>query len=50
MQYKGTGGQMRRAEIRMHEVIAGLLTQDENGYNFIYDKKYIESENHEHKK
>lgn len=38
---------MRRAEIRMHEVIAGLLTQDENGYNFIYDKKYIESENPE---
>ena len=38
---------MRRAEIRMHEVIAGLLTQDENGYNFIYDKKYLESENPE---
>ncbi len=31
----------------MHEVIAGLLTQDENGYNFIYDKKYLESENPE---
>lgn len=38
---------MRRAEIKMHEVIAGLLTQDENGYNFIYDKKYLESENPE---
>lgn len=38
---------MRRAEIKMHDVISGLLNQDENGYNFIYDKKYLESENPE---
>lgn len=38
---------MRRAEIKMHDVISGLLNQDENGYNFIYDKEYLESENPE---
>jgi serine/threonine-protein kinase HipA len=35
---------MRRAEIKINDTIAGWLTQDENGYNFIYDKKYLESD------
>jgi serine/threonine-protein kinase HipA len=34
---------MRKAEIKINDIIAGILTQDENGYNFIYDKKYLES-------
>lgn len=38
---------MRRAEIRMHDIVTGLLTQDENGYNFTYDKTYLGSENPE---
>lgn len=38
---------MRKAEIKINDTIAGWLTQDENGYNFIYDKEYLESENHE---
>lgn len=36
---------MRKAEVRMNDVLAGLITQDENGYHFIYDKKYLQSEN-----
>ena len=36
---------MRKAEIKINDTVAGWLTQDENGYNFIYDKKYLESEN-----
>ncbi|MEO8211265.1 MAG: HipA N-terminal domain-containing protein [bacterium] len=38
---------MRNAEIKVNDTIAGWLTQDENGYNFIYDKKYLETENPE---
>ncbi len=38
---------MRRAEIRMYDTLTGILTQDENGYNFIYDKTYLDSENPE---
>jgi len=38
---------MRKAEIKVNDTIAGWLTQDENGYNFIYDKKYLETENPE---
>lgn len=32
---------MRRAEIRMKNRLAGWLSQDENGYHFIYDKSYL---------
>ena len=32
---------MRRAEIRIHDRIAGFLSQDENGYHFIYDTDYL---------
>ena len=38
---------MRQAEIKVNDTITGWLTQDENGYNFIYDKEYLESENPE---
>ena len=34
---------MRKAEIKMKEVTAGWLTQDENGYHFEYDKAYLHS-------
>jgi len=34
---------MRRAEIKFNENTAGWLTQDENGFHFIYDKVYLES-------
>lgn len=35
---------MRKAEIRMHNIRAGLFIQDENGYHFMYDKEYLQSE------
>lgn len=33
---------MRRAEIRIHDTIAGWLSQDENGYHFVYDASYLQ--------
>jgi serine/threonine-protein kinase HipA len=36
---------MRKAEIKIHGVTAGWLTQDENGYNFLYDSEYLKSPN-----
>ncbi len=33
---------MRKAEIKMHDNIAGWLTQDEDGYHFEYDTAYLE--------
>ncbi len=38
---------MRRAEIKMHDSIAGWLTQDENGYHFVYDSSYLKTESPE---
>ena len=38
---------MRKAEIKINDTVAGILTQDENGYHFLYDKSYLESENPE---
>lgn len=32
---------MRKAEIRLHDRIAGWLSQDENGYHFVYDAGYL---------
>lgn len=32
---------MRRAEIKMHNLTAGWLTQDENGYHFQYAQSYL---------
>ena len=38
---------MRRAEIRVHNIIAGWLTNDEEGFNFVYDTAYLQSKNPE---
>lgn len=38
---------MRQAEIYLNTKFAGLLTEDENGYTFQYDKKYLKSEDAE---
>lgn len=35
---------MRKAEIRMHNTLAGWLTEDENGYHFEYDRMYLTQE------
>lgn len=34
---------MRKAEIKLHDKTAGWLTQDENGYRFVYDPAYLQS-------
>ena len=36
---------MRKAEIRIQNTTAGWLTQDENGYHFVYDTNYLQREN-----
>ena len=37
---------MRRAEIKYQDITAGWLTQDVDGYHFIYDENYLkEKEN-----
>ena len=35
---------MRKAEIKVRDLTTGWLTQDENGYHFIYDPAYLASE------
>ncbi len=35
---------MRKAEIKYNDNTAGILTQDESGYHFIYDSEYVKSE------
>ncbi len=35
---------MRKAEIKIQDSTAGILTQDENGYSFVYTKLYLQSE------
>lgn len=32
---------MRQAEVRMHDQVAGYLTQDEQGYTFAYAPAYL---------
>ena len=34
---------MRKAEIKIYDTTAGWLTQDENGYHFLYDAEYLRS-------
>ena len=34
---------MRSAEIKMKDKTAGWLSQDENGYHFVYDAAYLKS-------
>ena len=36
---------MRQCEVYVHDIKAGVLTEDENGYSFIYDKTYLQGEN-----
>ena len=36
---------MRKAEIKYNKESAGILTQDESGYHFVYERKYLEKEN-----
>jgi serine/threonine-protein kinase HipA len=38
---------MKRAEIYMHDIFAGILTEDENGYHFSYEKDYLEQKDAE---
>ncbi|MDP4187661.1 MAG: HipA N-terminal domain-containing protein [Bacteroidota bacterium] len=35
---------MRKAEIRYNNDLAGWLTQDEDGFHFLYDQSYLASE------
>ncbi len=35
---------MRKAEIKFNEHTAGFLSQDENGFHFIYDKAYLQND------
>ena len=34
---------MRKAEIKVNDKTAGWLSQDENGYHFLYEKVFLES-------
>lgn len=36
---------MRKAEIIMHNLVAGILIEDENGYTFTYNKEYLSNAN-----
>ena len=38
---------MKKAEIKIQNETAGWLTQDENGYHFVYDEAYIQNDNAE---
>ena len=33
---------MRQCEVYVHNIKAGVLTEDENGYSFTYDKPYLQ--------
>jgi len=36
---------MNKAEIKFNDQLAGLLSQDEEGYHFVYDQAYLKSGN-----
>ncbi|MBQ3656035.1 MAG: HipA N-terminal domain-containing protein [Bacteroidales bacterium] len=36
---------MRKADVMFRDIIAGQLVEDENGYTFTYDNKYLSSPN-----
>jgi serine/threonine-protein kinase HipA len=38
---------MKQAIVYMYNDFAGILTEDENGYTFVYDKEYLGKENAE---
>ena len=38
---------MKQAKIIIHDTVAGILTEDENGYTYVYSPTYLSSENAE---
>ena len=38
---------MRHAKILIDDKLAGILTEDDNGYSFVYDNDYLQCENAE---
>jgi serine/threonine-protein kinase HipA len=38
---------MKRAVIYVHDHRAGVLTEDENGFTFVYDRNYLHSDDTE---
>lgn len=38
---------MRKAKVYMHNIWAGSLIEDEEGYHFQYDESYLEKSNYE---
>lgn len=38
---------MKRAKVYMYDNFAGILTEDENGYHFQYEEKYLNQPNSE---
>ena len=38
---------MRKAEIKIHNITAGWLSQDDTGYHFEYDSEYLKQNNPE---
>ena len=38
---------MRKAEIKIRDTTAGWLSQDENGYHFVYEEAYLKTEKSE---
>ncbi len=38
---------MRRAKIYMYDSLAGMLSEDDEGYHFSYDRQYLSSEDPE---
>ncbi|MEZ5147290.1 MAG: HipA N-terminal domain-containing protein [Bacteroidales bacterium] len=38
---------MKKAKVYMNDKLAGILTEDENGFHFGYDQSYLKSESAE---
>jgi serine/threonine-protein kinase HipA len=38
---------MKKAKVYMYNQLAGILSEDENGYHFQYDKSYLNAEDSE---
>lgn len=38
---------MKQAKILIYDMFAGILTEDENGYTFLYDSSYLANDNAE---
>ncbi len=36
---------MRKAEIKIQDTTAGWLSQDDEGYHFVYDRAYLDGKN-----